>query len=200
MRQAVELVGIVNLVLFAAIAVVCGAAMAPGAGRNTGLWAALAFVSLAWVIVASRVFPTDPEDARRKDRRADRPRDPPPLSVPALSLLVGVLAGEAPARAVRGHAERAARDRDVRASVPARRGRGVAVVVRALRDRLPRPLVGAADARRGPALACRTLRGDRRAAADADARVRVHWRSPWRSSARRGRRRRRIGRRARGRR
>ena len=66
MRQAVELVGIVNLVLFAAIAVVAVRQWRREPGRSTGLWAALAFVSLAWVIVASRVFPTNPQDAPGK--------------------------------------------------------------------------------------------------------------------------------------
>jgi signal transduction histidine kinase len=62
-RQAVELVGIVNLVLFAAIAVVAVRQWRREPGRSTGLWAALAFVSLAWVIVAGEVFATDPQDA-----------------------------------------------------------------------------------------------------------------------------------------
>ena len=66
MRQAVELVEIVNLVLFAAIAVVAVRQWRREPGRNTGLWAALAFVTLAWVIVAGRLFPTDPEDAPGK--------------------------------------------------------------------------------------------------------------------------------------
>ncbi len=59
MRQAVELVGIVNLALFATIAVVCvrqwSTERAP-----TALWAALAFVTLAAVIVVSQLLPDEP--------------------------------------------------------------------------------------------------------------------------------------------
>ena len=59
MRQGVEFVGIVNLALFAAIAVVC-VRQWRRERAITALWAALAFVALAWVIVASRVLPADP--------------------------------------------------------------------------------------------------------------------------------------------
>lgn len=62
MRQAIELVGIVNLVLFAAIAVVSVRQWRREPGRKTGLWAALAFVSLTWVIVAGQVLPEDPDN------------------------------------------------------------------------------------------------------------------------------------------
>ena len=65
MRQGVELVGIVNLVLFAAIAVVC-VRQWRRERAVTALWAALAFVTLAWVIVAGRVLPQDPEDLAGK--------------------------------------------------------------------------------------------------------------------------------------
>jgi signal transduction histidine kinase len=65
-RQEIELVGIINLALFAAIAVVAVRQWRREPGRNTGLWAALAFVTLAWVIVAGSVFPTDPENAAGK--------------------------------------------------------------------------------------------------------------------------------------
>jgi signal transduction histidine kinase len=61
-REAVGLVGIVNLVLFAAIAVVAVRQWQREPARRTGLWAALAFVALAWVIVAGRLFPEDPEE------------------------------------------------------------------------------------------------------------------------------------------
>jgi signal transduction histidine kinase len=61
-REAVELVGIVNLVLFAAIAVVAVRQWRREPMRRTGLWAALAFVALAWVLVASRVLPEDPQE------------------------------------------------------------------------------------------------------------------------------------------
>jgi signal transduction histidine kinase len=65
-REAVELVGIVNLVLFAAIAVVSVRQWRRDPSRRAGLWAALAFVSLAWVIVASRFLPEDPEGVAGK--------------------------------------------------------------------------------------------------------------------------------------
>jgi signal transduction histidine kinase len=59
-RQAVELVGIVNLVLFAAIAVVCvrqwNKERAP-----TALWVALAFVDLAAVVVVGQLLPDEPQ-------------------------------------------------------------------------------------------------------------------------------------------
>ena len=65
MRQAVEFVGIVNLVLFAAIAVVCvrqwDRERAP-----TALWAALAFVSLAAVIVVGQLLPDEPQGFAEK--------------------------------------------------------------------------------------------------------------------------------------
>jgi signal transduction histidine kinase len=61
-RQAVELVEIVNLVLFAAIAVVAVRQWRREPGRSTALWAALAFVTLAWVIAAGKMFPSDPAD------------------------------------------------------------------------------------------------------------------------------------------
>jgi signal transduction histidine kinase len=65
MRQGVELVGIVNLVLFAAIAIVC-VRQWRRERAVTALWAALAFVTLAWVIVAGRVLPEEPEDLAAK--------------------------------------------------------------------------------------------------------------------------------------
>ena len=65
MRQAVELVGIVNLVLFAAIAVVCvrqwSSERAP-----TALWAALAFVDLAAVMVVGQLLPDEPQGLAEK--------------------------------------------------------------------------------------------------------------------------------------
>ncbi len=65
MRQAVEFFGIVNLVLFAAIAVVC-VRQWRRERAVTALWATLAFVTLAWVLVASRLLPTDPENLAEK--------------------------------------------------------------------------------------------------------------------------------------
>ncbi|MDQ3068084.1 MAG: ATP-binding protein [Actinomycetota bacterium] len=65
MRQTVEVVGIVNLVLFAAVAVVCVRQW-----RNeravTALWAALAFVALAWVIAAGQLLPEEPDELALK--------------------------------------------------------------------------------------------------------------------------------------
>ncbi len=65
MRQAVELVGIVNLVLFAAIAVVCvrqwSSERAP-----TALWAALAFVDLVAVMVVGQLLPDEPQGFAEK--------------------------------------------------------------------------------------------------------------------------------------
>ena len=65
MRQAVELVGIVNLVLFAAIAVVC-VRQWRREHAVTALWAALAFVTLTWVIAVGRFLPEDPENLFEK--------------------------------------------------------------------------------------------------------------------------------------
>lgn len=65
MRQAVELVGIVNLVLYAAIAVVCVRQWRLERAI-TALWAALAFVALSWVIVAGRLLPAEPETLAEK--------------------------------------------------------------------------------------------------------------------------------------
>ncbi|HUQ23501.1 MAG TPA: ATP-binding protein [Gaiellaceae bacterium] len=65
MRHAVELVGILNLVLFAAIAGVC-LRQWRRERATSALWATLAFVTLAWVIVAGRVLPQDPEDLAGK--------------------------------------------------------------------------------------------------------------------------------------
>lgn len=65
MRHAVEVVGIVNLVLFAVIALVC-VRQWRRERAVTALWAALAFVTLAWVIVAGRLLPQNPEDLAGK--------------------------------------------------------------------------------------------------------------------------------------
>ena len=65
MRHGVEFVGIINLVLFATIAVVC-VRQWRSKRAVTALWAALAFVTLAWVIVAGRLLPQDPEDLAGK--------------------------------------------------------------------------------------------------------------------------------------
>jgi len=60
-RQAVDYVSIINLVLFAAIAVVC-VRQWRREHAITALWAALAFVTLSWVILAGRVLSEDPEN------------------------------------------------------------------------------------------------------------------------------------------
>ena len=60
MRQGVEFVGIVNLVLFAAIAIVC-VRQWRRERAVTALWAALAFVALSVVLVASRFLAEDPQ-------------------------------------------------------------------------------------------------------------------------------------------
>jgi signal transduction histidine kinase len=61
MRQAVDVVGIITLVLFAAVAVVC-VRQWQREQATTALWAALAFVALAWVVVAGRALPEDPDN------------------------------------------------------------------------------------------------------------------------------------------
>ena len=60
MRQAVEIVGIVNLALFAFVAVVCVRQWRLERAV-TALWAALAFVTLTWVIIVGRFLSADPE-------------------------------------------------------------------------------------------------------------------------------------------
>jgi signal transduction histidine kinase len=59
-RQAVDLVGMVNLVLFAAIAVVCVRRWRKERA-TTALWAALAFVALAAVIVLEQLLADEPQ-------------------------------------------------------------------------------------------------------------------------------------------
>ena len=122
MRQAVELVGIVNLVLFAAIAVVCvrqwSTERAP-----TALWAALAFVNLAAVIVVGQLLPDEPQQVRREGAPARGHRVPGALPVSPLSLRGRVRGHEAPARAVRRFAHHRARRRDLRPAARAGRGR-----------------------------------------------------------------------------
>jgi signal transduction histidine kinase len=64
-RQAVEFVGIVNLVLFAGIAVVC-VRQWRRERAITAFWAALAFVTLTWVIVVGRLLSDDPQGLLEK--------------------------------------------------------------------------------------------------------------------------------------
>jgi signal transduction histidine kinase len=59
-RQAVDFVGIVNLVLFAAIAVVCVRQWSKERA-TTALWAALAFVNLAVVVLVGHLLPDEPQ-------------------------------------------------------------------------------------------------------------------------------------------
>ena len=65
MRQAVDVVDIVTLVLFAAVAAVCvrqwRRQQAP-----TAFWAALAFVAIAWVVVAGRLVPEEADSSALK--------------------------------------------------------------------------------------------------------------------------------------
>ena len=58
MRQAVEFVGVVNLALFVGVAAVC-VRQWRRERAITSLWAAFAFVALAWVIVAGRLLPDE---------------------------------------------------------------------------------------------------------------------------------------------
>jgi signal transduction histidine kinase len=60
-RQVVEVVGVVNVVLFVAVAFVAVRAWRRERGERTGFWAALAFVSLALVILSGYVLPEEPE-------------------------------------------------------------------------------------------------------------------------------------------
>ena len=61
MEFAVGFVGILNLALFAAIAVVAVGQLRREQGRSSALWAALAFVALAWVLISSALLPEHPE-------------------------------------------------------------------------------------------------------------------------------------------
>jgi signal transduction histidine kinase len=59
-RQAVEVVGIVNVALFVMVALVAVREWRRSPAERTGYWAALAFVSLAIVIVSGLLLPEDP--------------------------------------------------------------------------------------------------------------------------------------------
>ena len=169
MRQAVDLVGMVNLALFAAIAVVCVRRWSKERA-TTALWAALAFVALAAVIVLGQLLRGRAAGIRREGPSAHRDRGPGALSVLPLPLRGGVRDHAAPARAVRRHAQLHPRRGDVRSPERACGGRFVAVVVRRVCDRVRRPLVGAAADRLRAPLARRSYRSQRRAPPDADAR------------------------------
>ena len=60
MRQAVDVVGIVTVVVFAAVAVVCVLQWRRDRQATTAFWAALAFVTFAWVVAAARLVPEEP--------------------------------------------------------------------------------------------------------------------------------------------
>ena len=57
MEEVVEFVGVVNVVLFVAVAVVAVRAWRRDPGERMGFWAALTFVSLALVILSGYVIP-----------------------------------------------------------------------------------------------------------------------------------------------
>ena len=61
MRQAVEIVGIANLLLFALAAVVAVRQWRSNPSNKAGLWAGLAFVALAFVVVVGALIPEDPD-------------------------------------------------------------------------------------------------------------------------------------------
>ena len=65
MRHAIGIVGVVNLVLFAAIAGVCVRQWLRDRSRTSG-WAALAFVSLAAVASSAYLLPDEPETTAQK--------------------------------------------------------------------------------------------------------------------------------------
>jgi signal transduction histidine kinase len=60
-HEAVEVVGIANLVLFVLAAIVAVRQWRANPGNRAGLWAALAFLALAFVVVFARVLPDDPD-------------------------------------------------------------------------------------------------------------------------------------------
>ena len=61
MHQAVQVVGIANLVLFVLAAIVAVRQWRANRGNRAGLWAALAFLVLAVVVVFGRLLPADPD-------------------------------------------------------------------------------------------------------------------------------------------
>ncbi len=173
MRQAIEIVGVLNLVLFAAIAGVCVRQWLRDRSR-TSMWAALAFVSLAAVAGSGYVLPDEPGSTAEKV--ALRVAIVLLVLFPylALPLRLGVRAGAAAAGALRRLAHAASSwSRRSRCRTCRPEGDSWPWWFVRLRARLPRPLVGAAAARRDPALARGQVGGDRRPAADADARARV---------------------------
>ena len=65
MRLAIEIVGVLNLVLFAVIAAVCVRQWLRDRA-TTSMWAALAFVSLAVVAASGYVLPDEPGSTAEK--------------------------------------------------------------------------------------------------------------------------------------
>jgi len=64
-RQATEFVGVVNLALFVGVAAVCVRQWRRERAA-TSFWAALAFVALAWVLLAGRLLPDEPDSLLEK--------------------------------------------------------------------------------------------------------------------------------------
>jgi signal transduction histidine kinase len=60
-NETVELVGLANLVLFALAAVVAVRQWRANPGNRAGLWAALAFLALAFVVLFGRLLPENPD-------------------------------------------------------------------------------------------------------------------------------------------
>lgn len=60
MHEAVQIVGIANLLLFVLAAIVAVRQWRANPGNRAGLWAAMAFLDLAFVVVFGRLVPTDP--------------------------------------------------------------------------------------------------------------------------------------------
>ena len=173
MEFAVGFVGIANLALFAAIAVVAVGQLRREQGRSSALWAALAFVALAWVVISSAALPEHPASLAAK-------------ALLRLDLALFVLF---PYFLYRFAASFEASSRPLARFVgtlttalvlgsfllPHIPGEGDPwpwwFVIYAVR--VPRPLVAAPVPRLRPALARRQPRGDRRPAADEDACARV---------------------------
>lgn len=61
MRQAVDVVGIVTVIVFAAVALVC-VRQWRREQATTAFWAAFAFVTFAWVVVAGRLLPEEADN------------------------------------------------------------------------------------------------------------------------------------------
>ena len=158
MRQAIEIVGILNLVLFAAIAVVCvrqwSTERAP-----TALWAALAFVTLAAVIVVGKLLPDEPRAPPRRWRSSGWIA-PSWCSSRISSIASRWRSSRRSARSPRS-SMRSPPDwspQPLSCRICLAEGRLVAVVVHRVRRRLHHPLVGAAADRVACACGARAVR------------------------------------------